>query len=132
MVLQIECGGNGRSTFNPPAKGNQWTVGAVACSEWTGVRYADVLKAAGVKDGAVYTGHYGADTHLSGDPEKLPISRGVPISKAMDPELPDRVRDEWCATSSDERRAATHRLSRLAGIVLAKVAQSHLGSRPNS
>lgn len=83
--LQIECGGNGRAGFNPPAKGNQWTTGAVACSEWTGVRYADVLKAAGIKSSAVYTGHYGADTHLSGDPDKLPISRGVPMSKAMDP-----------------------------------------------
>ena len=85
LQLQIECGGNGRAAFNPPAKGNQWTLGAVACSEWTGVRYADVLNAAGVKASAVYTGHYGADTHLSGDPEKLPISRGVPIAKAMDP-----------------------------------------------
>ncbi len=85
LQLQIECGGNGRAAFNPPAKGNQWTVGAVACSEWTGVRYADVLKAAGVKESAIYTGHYGADAHLSGDPEKLPISRGVPIEKAMDP-----------------------------------------------
>ncbi|MGI9499135.1 MAG: sulfite oxidase [Geminicoccaceae bacterium] len=85
LQLQLECGGNGRAAFNPPAKGNQWTVGAVACSEWTGVRYADVLNAAGIKDSAVYTGHYGADGHLSGDPEKLPISRGVPIAKAMDP-----------------------------------------------
>ena len=49
------------------------------------MRYADVLAAAGVKDNAVYTGHYGADGHLSGDPEKLPISRGVPIKKALDP-----------------------------------------------
>ena len=48
--LTIECGGNGRAFFSPPASGNQWTLGAVACSEWTGVRLADVLKAAGVKD----------------------------------------------------------------------------------
>jgi len=80
----IECGGNGRAFFEPKAKGNQWTVGAVACSEWTGVRLADVLKAAGVKSSAIYTAHYGADTHLSGKPGKLPISRGVPIEKAMD------------------------------------------------
>jgi DMSO/TMAO reductase YedYZ molybdopterin-dependent catalytic subunit len=83
--LVIECAGNGRAGFNPPASGNQWTVGAVGCSEWTGVRYADVLKAAGVKPSAVYTGHYGADPHLSGDPKKDPISRGAPIKKAMDP-----------------------------------------------
>ena len=80
----IECGGNGRAYFDPKAKGNQWTLGAVACAEWTGVRLIDVLKAAGVKEQAIYTAHYGADTHLSGKPGKLPISRGVPIKKAMD------------------------------------------------
>ena len=80
----IECGGNGRSFFDPKAKGNQWTLGAVACAEWTGVRLVDVLKAAGVKKEAIYTAHYGADTHLSGKPGKLPISRGVPIKKGMD------------------------------------------------
>jgi len=85
LALQLECGGNGRAFFEPNARGNQWTVGAVGCCEWTGVRLADVLKAAGVKDSAVYTAHYGADAHLSGDPDKLPISRGVPIEKAMSP-----------------------------------------------
>ncbi len=83
--LVIECGGNGRAAFDPPARGNQWTYGAVACAEWTGVRLADVLKAAGVKNSAVYTAHYGADTHLSGKPDKRPISRGVPMTKAMNP-----------------------------------------------
>jgi len=85
LQLQLECAGNGRAGFNPPASGNQWTVGAVGCSEWTGVRLADVLQAAGVKPSAVYTGHFGADSHLSGDPEKVPISRGAPIEKALDP-----------------------------------------------
>lgn len=83
MALTLECGGNGRAYFNPPASGNQWTVGAVACSEWTGVRLKDVLEAAGVQDSVVYTGHYGADMHLSGDPDKSPLSRGLPIDKAM-------------------------------------------------
>ena len=83
MALAIECGGNGRSAFVPPARGNQWTVGAVACSEWTGVRLKDVLAAAGVDKSVIYTAHEGADTHLSGDPKKLPLSRGLPIAKAM-------------------------------------------------
>ena len=48
--LTIECGGNGRSEFNPPAKGNQWTVGAVHCASWTGVRLRDVLEDAGIKN----------------------------------------------------------------------------------
>ncbi|WP_323717883.1 molybdopterin-dependent oxidoreductase [Paracoccus aminovorans] len=82
--LVIECGGNGRAFFQPGTSGNQWTFGAVGCPEWTGVRLADVLKEAGVKDTAVYTGHYGNDVHLSGDEEKEVISRGVPIEKAME------------------------------------------------
>lgn len=85
LRLQLECGGNGRAAFNPPASGNQWTVGAIGNAEWTGVRMRDVLQAAGLKDNAVYTGHYGADSHLSGDPAKDALSRGVPIRKAMDP-----------------------------------------------
>jgi DMSO/TMAO reductase YedYZ molybdopterin-dependent catalytic subunit len=82
-ALAIECGGNGRSAFNPPAKGNQWTLGAVACSEWTGVKLKDVLAAAGVKSNAIYTAHVSADRHLSGKPGKLAISRGMPIEKAL-------------------------------------------------
>jgi len=85
LALQLECGGNGRKFYQPGASGNQWTFGAIGCAEWTGVRLADVLKAVGLKSSAVYTAHYGADTHLSGDPDKEPISRGVPINKAMDP-----------------------------------------------
>lgn len=83
--LWLECGGNGRAFFDPPASGNQWTVGAVGNASWTGVRLKDVLESAGVKPSAVYTGHYGNDVHLSGDPDKIVISRGVPIEKALEP-----------------------------------------------
>ncbi len=85
LKLQLECGGNGRWAFNPPARGNQWSLGAVGCAEWTGVRMADVFRAAGIKSSAVYTGYYGSDVHLSGKPGKVVISRGAPIWKMMDP-----------------------------------------------
>jgi len=81
----LECGGNGRAGFSPPARGNQWTNGGAGCAEWTGVRLADVLKTAGVKPSGIYTAHFGADVHLSGDTTKQPVSRGVRIAKAMDP-----------------------------------------------
>lgn len=84
--LTLECGGNGRSEFDPPAKGNQWTVGAVSCANWTGVRLRDVLEDAGIKNDAVYIGYHAADTHLSGDPSKEAISRGAPMSKALQDE----------------------------------------------
>lgn len=80
----LECGGNGRAGYNPPAHGNQWTLGAVACANYTGVRLKDVLKDAGVKSSAIYIGYYGEDLHLSRDPKKQAISRGVPIAKALD------------------------------------------------
>lgn len=82
--LTLECGGNGRKEFNPPAKGAQWSYGAVGCPSWTGIRLKDLLLDAGLKDDAVYIGYYGKDVHLSGDPKQTVISRGVPINKALE------------------------------------------------
>ena len=86
LQLQIECGGKGRSEFYPPARGTQWTTGAIGCPEWTGARLRDVLEYCGVKDDAVYVAYEGADLHLSGDTGKRPISRGVPLHKALEDE----------------------------------------------
>ena len=86
LQLQIECGGNGRSEFTPAARGNQWSTGAIGCPEWTGVRLRDVLEYCGIGNNAVYVAYEAADSHLSGDPTKQPISRGVPVKKAMDDE----------------------------------------------
>jgi DMSO/TMAO reductase YedYZ molybdopterin-dependent catalytic subunit len=85
LRMVMECGGNGRSFFQPSARGNPWTNGGAGCAEWTGVRLEDVLKAAGLKESAKFTGHYGADPHLSGDTSKDAISRGMPIEKALEP-----------------------------------------------
>ena len=82
--MVLECGGNGRAFFSPAARGNQWTTGGAGCAEWTGVRLADVLKAAEPKPSAIYTAHFAADLHLSGDPKRQPVSRGVRLPKAMD------------------------------------------------
>jgi DMSO/TMAO reductase YedYZ molybdopterin-dependent catalytic subunit len=83
--LVLECGGNGRAQFVPPARGNQWTTGGVGCARWEGVRLKDVLTAVGPKPEAKYTAHYGTDLHLSGDPGKQTLSRGVRLEKAMEP-----------------------------------------------
>jgi len=83
-ALVLECGGNGRAAFQPPASGNQWTLGGVGCALYKGVRLGDVLRSAGVKRSAVYIGYYGDDPHLSRAPGRHAISRGVPIAKALD------------------------------------------------
>lgn len=82
--LQMECGGNGRAFFAPQTRGNQWGNGAISNAEWTGVRLRDVLQAAGVKPSATFTGHFGADPHLSGATDRAAISRGMRLAKAMD------------------------------------------------
>lgn len=84
--LTLECGGNGRSEFQPTAEGNQWTIGAVSCARWTGIRLKDLLADVGVLDNAVYVGYHATDQHLSRDPKKEPISRGIPIAKALQDE----------------------------------------------
>ena len=84
--MVLECGGNGRAGFSPQTSGNQWTDGGVGCVAWTGVRLREVLEAAGLQKDAVYIGYYGKDVHLSGDPDKVVISRGVPIAKALEDE----------------------------------------------
>jgi sulfite oxidase len=84
LQLQMECGGNGRSFFVPEARGNQWGNGAICNCAWTGVRLKDVLAAAGLTPTARYTGHFGADPHLSSATDRQAISRGMPIEKAME------------------------------------------------
>ena len=84
--LVLECAGNGRSGYLPKTSGNQWTEGGVSCAEWTGVRLKDILADVGLKPDAVYIGYYGKDLHLSQDPEKPVISRGVPMRKALEDE----------------------------------------------
>jgi len=82
--MVLECGGNGRAFFSPEAEGVQWHHGGAGCAEWTGVRLRDVLRAAGLKETARFTGHFGADPALDAGHPSPPISRGIPIAKAMD------------------------------------------------
>ncbi|GAB3512897.1 sulfite oxidase [Spirosoma knui] len=84
--LTLECAGNGRAGYFPKTSGNQWTDGAVGCAEWTGVRLKDILADVGVTSDAVYIGYYGKDLHVSLDPAKPVISRGVPMRKALEDE----------------------------------------------
>lgn len=82
--LQMECGGNGRGFFVPEARGNQWGNGAISNCQWTGVRLRDLLRAAGVKDTAKHVAPYANDLHLSGDANRVVISRATPIEKCME------------------------------------------------
>jgi DMSO/TMAO reductase YedYZ molybdopterin-dependent catalytic subunit len=61
MVAVVECAGNGRGFLDPPVPGLQWTNGSVGNGRWRGVRLADVLKRAGIKDSGKEILFNGAD-----------------------------------------------------------------------
>jgi DMSO/TMAO reductase YedYZ molybdopterin-dependent catalytic subunit len=82
--MVLECGGNGRSFFEPQAEGNPWTHGGAGCAEWTGVALADVLRAAGLKESALFTAHFGADPDKTGRRDVQAMSRGMPVAKALE------------------------------------------------
>lgn len=79
----LECAGNGRAGLVPPTAGLQWTIGAVGCSTYRGVRVRDLLAAVGVHEQAVYLGFHSPDRGPAGE---VAISRGLPIWKALAPE----------------------------------------------
>src|SRR5690606_21929808 len=95
--LVLECGGDGRSGYYPAAAGTQWTEGGVRCAVWTGVGLKDILAEVRLADDAVYIGYYGHDTHVSHDPGKVVISRGVPIRKALE----DETLVAWAVNGQD-------------------------------
>ena len=82
VVSVLECAGNGRSYYDPPVAGIQWTSGAVGNGRWRGVRLADVLKRAGVKAAASHILFDGADVPLG---TMADFQRTIPVKKALDP-----------------------------------------------
>jgi DMSO/TMAO reductase YedYZ molybdopterin-dependent catalytic subunit len=53
VTAVCQCSGNSRGRFVPRVLGGQWGDGAMGNATWTGARLQDVLKAAGVRQGAV-------------------------------------------------------------------------------
>jgi DMSO/TMAO reductase YedYZ molybdopterin-dependent catalytic subunit len=84
LLATIECAGNGRSFLSQKVPGVQWSAGAVAHAEWSGVPLRDVLELAGVEQETAEVVCYGADVGSEADhPEPMHFARGVPLAKAM-------------------------------------------------
>jgi len=56
-----QCSGNSRSRLQPRVPGGQWGNGAMGNAMWTGVRLAELLRAAGVKPGSLQVQFQGMD-----------------------------------------------------------------------
>ncbi len=74
----LECSGNSSQLWHPtPVDATvQDTHGLLSCSEWTGVRLADLLDQVGVQSEARWMLAEGADSAA--------MTRSIPIGKAMD------------------------------------------------
>ncbi|MDQ3810328.1 MAG: molybdopterin-dependent oxidoreductase, partial [Chloroflexota bacterium] len=75
----LECAGNGRSHFDPPAEGNQWNDFAVGNAVFTGVPLRTLLERAQVLPGALEMVATGADADS--------FQRALPLEVAMLPEV---------------------------------------------
>jgi len=83
LVATLECAGNGRSGFDPPAEGEQWQLGAVSTAEWTGVPLAEVLDRAGLRPDAVEVVFRGADRGNAEDAaHPIRFERSLPVTDA--------------------------------------------------
>jgi DMSO/TMAO reductase YedYZ molybdopterin-dependent catalytic subunit len=88
LVVTLECAGNGRAMFYPPAEGEQWGLGAVSTAEWTGVPLVEVLDRAGVKANAREVVFRGADRgELPGKTETIGFERSLKLDDARDSEV---------------------------------------------
>jgi len=82
-IVTLECAGNGRARFGrAEIAGTPWELGAVGTAAWSGVRLAEVLSRAGVREEANHVWLEGADSALH--PHEPKFLRSIPLEKALD------------------------------------------------
>ena len=82
LVCVLECAGNGRGLYQPQVPGLQWTNGGVGNGRWRGVRLAELLKKAGIKESAKEILFNGADQPIG---RMQDFERTITVKKALDP-----------------------------------------------
>ena len=78
LTCYIECSGNSRSFFQPPASGSRWLNGGISVAEWTGVPLATILNEVGMSPATVDVMAEGADSGR--------VYSAIPVEKALDPD----------------------------------------------
>lgn len=87
VAATIQCAENRRSEHHrlKPVEGIPWDAGAVGNAEWRGVRVADLLSRAGIREGARYVWFDGLDAVTL--PDRQTVFGGqVPLDRALRPE----------------------------------------------
>jgi DMSO/TMAO reductase YedYZ molybdopterin-dependent catalytic subunit len=87
LTVTLECAGNGRRFLEPPVPGEQWGLGAVGTSQWTGAPLHAVLERAWLPS-AVEVLFRGADSGVPKDlGRRVAYERSLPIDVAMGDEI---------------------------------------------
>lgn len=81
----LTCAGNRRSEFSriKPVGGVQWRQAAIGNAAWSGIRLAELLKFAGVKESAKHVWFDGLDEVKDGE-KSFPFGGSVPLSKVFE------------------------------------------------
>lgn len=88
------CAGNGRALFTPKVPGLMWERGAVGQALWSGIRFADLIRAIGLDTAARHLIFETADVTPS--PKTPPYTRSLPLERLMQDDvlLADRMNGE--------------------------------------
>jgi sulfite oxidase len=85
LTATLQCAGNRRAGFvrirDIPGE-DPWGSGATSTAEWTGVRLADVLRSAGVRDGAEHVAFAAPDRAEDATPPQ-PYGGSIELAKAL-------------------------------------------------
>jgi sulfane dehydrogenase subunit SoxC len=86
LAVTLECAGNGRARLSPRPLSQPWLTEAVGTAEWTGTPLRGLLKAAGLREGAVEVVFTGHDRGVQGGVEQQ-YERSLTLADAMREEV---------------------------------------------
>ncbi|MFC5639995.1 sulfite oxidase [Kitasatospora cinereorecta] len=84
-TVTLECAGNGRALLEPRPLSQPWLDGAVGTARWEGTPLAPLLRAAGLRPGAVEVAFLGADHGIERGVEQ-DYARALPLAEALRPD----------------------------------------------
>jgi DMSO/TMAO reductase YedYZ molybdopterin-dependent catalytic subunit len=85
-VVTLECAGNGRAQLLPRPVSQPWLTEAVGTARWSGTSLSDLLREAGLADGAVEVVFTASDHGVERGFEQ-DYQRSLPLAEAMDDEV---------------------------------------------
>jgi DMSO/TMAO reductase YedYZ molybdopterin-dependent catalytic subunit len=84
--VTMECAGNGRTLIKPRWQSQPWSYEAVSTAEWTGTPLGPILRAAGVREGALEAAFFGVDRGFDGGEEHT-FGRSLSLDHALSDEV---------------------------------------------